>query len=645
MRPAIVLPISIGVSLLIGLVFVFGWSPHPWGWNGIDQYHQLAIDLAEGRSFGTLDVPWGYAYFVSLCYRLFGVNPLAPLLIQVAFNASMPALLYVYAAKEFDRRIAAVAALLLAFFSFNTVYASTETSDSICSFLFLLMVCVFVSARRHRSWWRFAACGVLCGLAAQFRPNLILLPLFLAGGNFLQGPRNWQRVREGVAMTVLAAVMLMPWTIRNYRLTGEWIPTSTHGGVQWWYGTLQTGPYADSRAYNPRSIFEVPVFDYSSLVSVPVIVELNLNCAPGVPEAVEVVYWTGSSRDSRRIALERITGGRYQGAIPAAGQAQRIYYYINVHWPDSAGAVHSTPEGGASDPLVYFLSTNHLGDLDEDDALLDLFDLVRLLRHVAWGEPIRAAEKLDFDGNGRLDELDFRAAVRELLLPLAREGSDPDRVRTILTEPTKVSVGFDDGSAMIVPRIWDGLVTDLQIGEGVASALIPSSYRFSQPRQRARVLLEYACLGPGELALNRPFYRTELHWMYRYAALAKDNIRRDPLGYLNGVFYRAWRLFYIKGTDDRFTAQQFIGESADLSGRFSGVSGLYVAVPRWSVYRVAQRLRRLAPTRDRHLPGGDHRLVLDEHAVQHHRPATHVHVYRGQRRVDSRTAWPVGARR
>ena len=49
--------------------------------------------------------------------------------------------------------------------------------------------------------------------------------------------------------------MLMPWIVRNYRYTGTIQPTSTHSGIQLWYGTLQVGPYLESRAHNPRSIF------------------------------------------------------------------------------------------------------------------------------------------------------------------------------------------------------------------------------------------------------------------------------------------------------------------------------------------------------------------------------------------------------
>ena len=34
------------LSFLIGLSFVFIRAPHPWGWNGFDHYHELALTLA-----------------------------------------------------------------------------------------------------------------------------------------------------------------------------------------------------------------------------------------------------------------------------------------------------------------------------------------------------------------------------------------------------------------------------------------------------------------------------------------------------------------------------------------------------------------------------------------------------------------------
>ena len=138
------------VSLALGLVFIFVWAPHPWGWFGIDQYHQIAVDLSHGKPFPTLDVPWGYGYFLAAFYRLFGPTPAPALVAQALLNALIPVLVYRVAAREFDVRVAAVAAVLVSVLSFNTVYASTEASDAVCTFLFMLMLWAFVEARRQR---------------------------------------------------------------------------------------------------------------------------------------------------------------------------------------------------------------------------------------------------------------------------------------------------------------------------------------------------------------------------------------------------------------------------------------------------------------------------------------------------------------
>ena len=146
-------------SLIIGLFFVFVWAPHPWGWVGFDQYYDLARVLARGEPFPTTDVPWGYAYFLSIFYRLFGERLWVPLLVQVFANASIPALAYAIAARSFDERVATVTAVLVGLLSFNTVYASTQSSDAICNVLFMpphfvqKKVCSKNNGVIPSSWW------------------------------------------------------------------------------------------------------------------------------------------------------------------------------------------------------------------------------------------------------------------------------------------------------------------------------------------------------------------------------------------------------------------------------------------------------------------------------------------------------------
>src|SRR5712692_1227388 len=88
-RPTIVYA-ACAASLALGLIFIFALAPHPWGWEGFDHYHDLALALAQGREFPTLERPWGYAYFLAAFYRVFGDRPWIPLVAQAAINAAVP---------------------------------------------------------------------------------------------------------------------------------------------------------------------------------------------------------------------------------------------------------------------------------------------------------------------------------------------------------------------------------------------------------------------------------------------------------------------------------------------------------------------------------------------------------------------------
>ena len=175
------------ITLALGLFFTFVWAPHPWGWQGIDQYHELAKALARGEPFGTTDVPWGYAYYAAFFYVLFGDRVWVPVLAQVIINAAAPVLLYRLAQPLIGARTATLSALILGIFSFNTVYASTQASDAVCTVLFLCSLVTLARGARNGSVVDMAIGGFLSGLVPQFRPNMILLPAILAAGYVVIG--------------------------------------------------------------------------------------------------------------------------------------------------------------------------------------------------------------------------------------------------------------------------------------------------------------------------------------------------------------------------------------------------------------------------------------------------------------------------
>src|SRR5947208_2776777 len=80
------------ISLILGLFFIFVWSPLPWGWHGIDFYYEIALSLAQHHPFPTMNIMWGYAEFLAFWYRLVGDRPWVPLVVQAILNASIPAM-------------------------------------------------------------------------------------------------------------------------------------------------------------------------------------------------------------------------------------------------------------------------------------------------------------------------------------------------------------------------------------------------------------------------------------------------------------------------------------------------------------------------------------------------------------------------
>src|SRR5207249_4971892 len=111
--------------------------------------------------------------------------------------------------------------------------------------------------------------------------------------------------------------------------------------------------------------------------------------------------------------------------VPPPARDAVAYYYLAATWSEPSGPiVRTTPAGGSRDPFVYFVSHDHLGDLDVHGDLLDVFDVVRLARRTAWSEPV------PFDAELRKARItDAQQAVVKLLGPLLGDKAEAALVR------------------------------------------------------------------------------------------------------------------------------------------------------------------------------------------------------------------------
>lgn len=562
-RPPAVL-LACGFSFCVVLAFIFVRAPHPWGWEGFDHYRDLGLALAHGQPYPTLERLWGYPYFLAACYRLFGERQWIPLVIQALLNALIPLLLYVDVRRRIDERTAVLAAALAAVLSFNNIYASTQSSDALCTVLFVATIVAFGRAQQSGATRLFALSGALAGLALLLRPNMLLLPVALLLADLLIR----KRLVIGQALVFVAAVLVCwtPWVVRNYRLSDRIIPATTHGGIQLWIGTLQAGRYFENWFDNPRAIFESTPFDYSLPSRSPWLVTAQPTpLAETNPLSVSLVYWTDRDRHPVSLAPAGEREPYLEFFVPPLPPPTVIYYYFDARWPakDGGEAMQFTPAEGPASPFIRFVGTDHLGDLDVHGDLLDIFDVVRLLRHEAWHEAVANADALDLDGDGRLTATDLDLAAGQLVSPAGSvRVPAPMRgtVKAIQVGPDAATLVLKDDSTLAVPKAFSGRVTDLAMEGRMAGELYRSRRPFASLRPSPEALQRldrFELQQQLSTSFDGPFYRTEPRQQDRYVSMAFVNLRETPLPFVAASLTRILRLFVVIGSTDAFRARQF----------------------------------------------------------------------------------------
>ncbi len=123
----------------------------------------------------------------------------------------------------------------------TTTYAIA--SEPLFAALLSVYLVLFIRAVDRRSVAMAAAAGAILALAALTRPTVLWLPVLSLGWIL------FHRRRRGIAMSIAFALafgaLLMPWVVRNYRVFGEPIVTTTLGGFVLYRhnGMIEEGDY------------------------------------------------------------------------------------------------------------------------------------------------------------------------------------------------------------------------------------------------------------------------------------------------------------------------------------------------------------------------------------------------------------------
>lgn len=207
--------------------------------TGIGEWYYLrAASLAAGHGYlgdtgqPTALVPAGWPIALSLVFAQFGTSPVALGLFNLVSSMLVGVVTLALGRRLFGSEGAARAGLLLLAVYPNAIGYVPLALPEVFYTALLLTASWVVVTRTNR--WHLVSAGVLLGIATLIRPQtLVLVPLIFAVDWLRMGPA-WKRLPRlaGDALLVLAiaALTVMPWTLRNYAQLGHWVPVSTSGG-------------------------------------------------------------------------------------------------------------------------------------------------------------------------------------------------------------------------------------------------------------------------------------------------------------------------------------------------------------------------------------------------------------------------------
>jgi hypothetical protein len=198
---------------------------------------------ADPSKTGLLARPPGYAFFLRMVYAGLGRSFFTAQLVQNLLSSTTPVLLFLLAARLLGTAAGAIGGFLAAVSPHLGAVSNLISPDGLSALPLMaaMLVLAPVAPDREPSLGSAAAAGVLIGLSAWLRPNLVLMGPFLAVALLVLARTPRHAARPLALMGAAALFAIAPITLRNYAIFGEFVPISTNGGLTLWQGVADAG--------------------------------------------------------------------------------------------------------------------------------------------------------------------------------------------------------------------------------------------------------------------------------------------------------------------------------------------------------------------------------------------------------------------
>lgn len=235
------------VLLLLVLPSFQAWIAPNYGVGFADDYDVLARNIASGNGYRffpdtalTMMREPGYPLVLAGLFHLFGdsisIARIANLIFSFFAALSLSRLARNISGNEWVARLAPALFLIHPGIVLSEARGGVEDLFIMLLLLFLEALYRAIDENRYR---HFVIAGLLLGLSATVRSTALLFPGFLLVCSLLSAKYRQMlpsMLTRFACLMAAAVLVLAPWTVRNYQLTGAIVPTASVAGVSAYAG-------------------------------------------------------------------------------------------------------------------------------------------------------------------------------------------------------------------------------------------------------------------------------------------------------------------------------------------------------------------------------------------------------------------------
>jgi hypothetical protein len=210
--------------------------------NFPDGYDKIAINISNGAGYRfypdtaetVLREP-GYPFVLSVLFSWFGYTLLPVQVLNVIMGVVASFFVYKISQRISQKPWVPYLSVLLYMMNPGTIIVESRGGpEALFTFLVVCLVYFLIRALKRPSYTRWFIVGGFIGISCLVKSILILFPFAIVIYLIIKNNDSYairDRLLHVGAVFLSVSVILSPWVIRNYKLTGQFIPTASVVGV------------------------------------------------------------------------------------------------------------------------------------------------------------------------------------------------------------------------------------------------------------------------------------------------------------------------------------------------------------------------------------------------------------------------------